>query len=119
VMRELTLTMRGDLASRSDLRSFDVAVVVVMALLVGLSSMVVARIVMPMVVDVPGVGLTLMEEQRSAMMKNEIICNTPTVWPLVCLRCDIPIVGVVVHPRRGDGVVFFYCSLGVLMVILI
>ncbi len=49
-MRELTLTVRGDLASRLDLHSFGVAAVVVMALLVGLSLTVMARIVMPMVV---------------------------------------------------------------------
>jgi hypothetical protein len=58
-----------------------------------------------------------MEEQRSAMMKNEIIYNTPMARSLGCLRCGIPIVGVPVHLRRGDGVVFFCCSSGVLMVI--
>ncbi len=116
-IRELTLTVRGDLASRLDLRSFDVAAVVVMALPVGLSLTVVTRIVMPMVVEVPGVGLTLMEEQRRAMTKNEIICSIPMVWSLACLRHGVPIVWVPVFPRRGDGVVFFYYSLGVLMVI--
>jgi hypothetical protein len=100
-----------------DLCSFGVAVVVVMALLVGLSLTVVAHVVMPMVVEVPGVGSTLMEEQRSAIMKNKIICNTPTVRPLAYLRHGIPIVGVPVHLCRGGGVVFFCCSLGVLMVI--
>ncbi len=88
-MRELTLTVRGDLASHLDLRSFCVAVVVVMALLVGLSSAVVTHVVMPMVVEVLGVGLTLMEEQRSAIMKHEIISNTPTAQSLSCLRCGI------------------------------
>ncbi len=116
-MRELMLTMWEDLASCSDLRSFGVAAVVVMALLVGLSLTVVAHVVMPMVVEVPGVRLTLMEEQRSAMMKNKIICNTPMAWPLAYLQWGIPIVGVPVHPCRGGGVVFFCCSLEVLMVI--
>ncbi len=92
-MRELTLTVRGDLASCSDLRSFGVVAVVVMALLFGLSLTVVAPIVMPMVVEVLGVGLTLMEEQRSAIMKNKITCNTPTAQPLAYLRHGIPIMG--------------------------
>ncbi len=118
-MRELKLTVQGDLKSRSDLRSFSVVAVVVMALLVGLSLMVMARVVMPMVVEVLSVGLTLMEEQRSAMtmMKNNIICNTPTAGPLAYLRRGIPIMGVPVHPRRGGGVIFFCCSSEVLMVI--
>jgi hypothetical protein len=111
------LMVQGDLASHLDLCSFGVAAVVVMALPVGFSLTVVVRVVMPMVVEVPGVGLTLMEEQRSAMMKNEITCSTPTARSLACLRRGIPIVGVPVHPCRGDGVVFFCCSLGVLMVI--
>jgi hypothetical protein len=116
-MRELTLMVQGDLASRLDLCFFGVVVVVVRALLVGLSLMVVVRIVMPMVVEVLGVGLTLMEEQRSALMKNKIICNTPTAQPLAYLHRGIPIVGVPVHPRRGGEVVFFCCSLEVLMVV--
>ena len=49
---------QGDLASHLDLHSLGVAVVVMMALLVGLSLEIEARIVMPMVVLSPGVGLT-------------------------------------------------------------
>jgi hypothetical protein len=56
--RELILTERGDLASHSDLCSLGVAAVVMMALLVGLSLEIEARVVMPMVVLSPGVGLT-------------------------------------------------------------
>jgi hypothetical protein len=58
-----------------------------------------------------------MEEQRSAMMKIKIICNTPMARPLAYLHRGIPIVGVSVHPRRGGGVVLFCCSLEVLMVV--
>jgi hypothetical protein len=104
--------VQGDLACRLDLRSFGVAAMVVMALLVGLSLTVMVRVVMPMVVEALGVGLTLMEEQRSAMMKNEIICSTLMVQSLACLHHSILIVGVPVHPRRGDGDVFFCCSSG-------
>ncbi len=53
--RELTLPVRGDLASRTDRRSLGVAVVVMMALLVGFSLEIKVRIVMPMVVILPGV----------------------------------------------------------------
>jgi hypothetical protein len=56
--RELTLMEQGDLASHLDLHSLGVAVVVMMALLVGLSLEIEARIVIPMVVLSPGVGLT-------------------------------------------------------------
>ncbi len=115
--RELTLTERGDLDSRLDLRSLSVVVVAVMVLLVGLSLAVVARIVIPMAVEGLRVGLILIEEPRSAMMNNAIFCIALTVRLLACLRRGIPIVGEPVHPRGGDGVVFFCCSLGVLMVI--
>ncbi len=63
--RELMLTERGDLDSRLDLRSFGVAVVAVMILLVGLSLAGMAHVVIPMVVEGMGVGLILMEELRS------------------------------------------------------
>ncbi len=56
--RELTLTLRGDLASRSDLRSLGVAAVVMMALLVGLSLEIKVQVIMPMVAISRGVGLT-------------------------------------------------------------
>ncbi len=56
--RELTLTEQGDLDCRSDLRSFGVATVVVMALLVGFSLAIAARIVISMVVSNCGGGLT-------------------------------------------------------------
>jgi hypothetical protein len=70
---------------------------------------------MPMVALSCGVELTLMSVQRSPMIIDELIKNTQTVWPLACLCRSIPIVGVPVHPRRGDGIVFDCCSSGVLM----
>jgi hypothetical protein len=67
--RELTLMEQGDLDSPLVLHSFDVAAVVVMALLVGFSMGIVARVIMPMVGNNPGEGLTLIGRKRSAMMK--------------------------------------------------
>jgi hypothetical protein len=117
VSRELMLIERGDLDSRSDLHSFGGAAVAVTVLLVGLSLAVAAHVVIPMVVEGMGVGLILIEERRSVMMNNAIFCNAPMARLLACLRHCIPIVGEPVHPRGGDGVVFFCCSLAVLMVI--
>ncbi len=57
-IRGLTLTGQGDLASRLDLHSFGVAVVAMIALLVGLSLEIEARVVMPMVATGLGVELT-------------------------------------------------------------
>ncbi len=56
--RELTLTEGGGLDSCLVLRSFGVAAVVVMALLVGFSLAIVACIIMPMVGNNWGEGLT-------------------------------------------------------------
>ncbi len=56
--RELTLAVRGDLASCSDCPFLGMAALVMMALLVGLSLEVEAHVVMPMVEKGPGVGLT-------------------------------------------------------------
>ncbi len=56
--RELTLTERGDLDSHLDLRSVGVAVVVVMAPLVGFSLAIAACIIIPMVLSNRGEGLT-------------------------------------------------------------
>jgi hypothetical protein len=70
---------------------------------------------MPMVALSHGVELTLMSVQRSLMIIDELIDNTPTAWPLVCLRCCVSIVGVLTHPCRGDGIVFDCCSSGGLM----
>ncbi len=53
--RELTLPVRGDLASCSDCRSLGIAVVVMMALLVDFSLEIEVRIVMSMVVIILGV----------------------------------------------------------------
>jgi hypothetical protein len=55
---ELMLMEQGDLDSCLVLCSFGVAVVVVMALLVGFSLVIVALVVMPMVGDNWGEGLT-------------------------------------------------------------
>ncbi len=115
--REMTLTEQGDLDSCLDLHSFGVAAVAVMVLLVGLSLAVVVHVEIPMVIEGMGEGLILLEEPRSAMMNNAIFCNAPTARLMACLRHGILIVGEPVHPRGGDGVVFFCCSLGVLMVI--
>ncbi len=60
-----------------------------------------------------------MRGQRDAKMKNKIICITPTARLLACLRHGLPIVGVPMHPCRGDGLVFVCCSLVVLMLIYI
>ncbi len=57
-MRELTLTEWGDLDSRLVFRSFGVAAVMVMTLLVDFSLVIMARIVMPMVESNWGEGLT-------------------------------------------------------------
>ncbi len=56
--RELTLPVRGDLASfsDSDCCSLGVAVVVIMALLVSFVLEIKARVVVPMVVILPGVA---------------------------------------------------------------
>ncbi len=56
--RDLTLTLRGDLESRLDLRSLGIAAVVMMALLVIFSLEIKARVVVPMVAISQGVGLT-------------------------------------------------------------
>ncbi len=56
--RELTLMEQGDLDSRLVLRSFGVAAVMVMTLLVGFTLAIVARVVMPMVGSNWGEGLT-------------------------------------------------------------
>ncbi len=53
--RELTLPVWGDLASCLDCCSLGIAVVVMMALLVGFYLEIEACIVMPMVVILPGV----------------------------------------------------------------
>jgi hypothetical protein len=85
-MRGLTLTVRGALASCSDQRSLGVAVVRMVALLVGLSLEVKAQVVRPMVAISHGVELTLMSVQKSPMIINKPINNTPTGWPLARLR---------------------------------
>jgi hypothetical protein len=109
------LTVRGDLASRLDQHSLGVAAVTMVALLVGLSLEFEVRVVIPMVALSRGVELTLMSVQRSPMIIDELIDNTPMAWPLAHLRHSIPIVGVPRHPHRGDGIVFDCCSSGGLM----
>ena len=42
--------------------------------------------------------------------EKSIFCNAPMAWSLACLRRSIPIMGEPVHPRGGDGVVFFCYS---------
>ncbi len=51
-----------------------------------------------------------MRGQRNAKMKKKIICITPMVRLLARLCCGIPIMGVPMHPLRGDGLVFVCCS---------
>ncbi len=77
-MRGLTLTVRGDLASCLDLHSLGVAAVTMVALLAGLSLEVEARVVMPMVAISRGLELMLMSVQKSPMIIDELINNTPT-----------------------------------------
>ncbi len=62
-----------------------------------------------------GVELTLMSVQKSPMIIDELIDNTPTPWLLPRLRRGVPIEGVLAHPRRGDGIVFDCCPSGGLM----
>ncbi len=57
-MRELMLTVRGDLASLLDLRSFGVAAVMDVTLLVDFSLAIVACVIMPMFGSNLGEGLT-------------------------------------------------------------
>jgi hypothetical protein len=111
-IRGLTLTVRGDLASRSDLLSLGVAAVTMVALLVGFSLEVEARVVMPMVAISCGVELTLVNVQKSWMISSGLIDNTPMAWLLARLRQGIPIVGVPAHPRGDDGIVSDCCSSG-------
>ncbi len=108
-IRGLTLTVRGDLASLLDLRSLGVAAVTMVALLVGFSLEVKARVVMPMVAISCGVELTLVNVQMSPMIISGLIDNTPTA---LRLRQGIPIVGVPAQPRGGDGIVSDCCSSG-------
>jgi hypothetical protein len=117
VMRELTLTEQGDLESCLDLRSFGVAAVVVVVLLVGFSLGFEERVVMPMVGDSQSEGLTPMGERRSAMMLIEIISITSLVWSLMCLCHSVFIMRVSTHPRRGVEVVVVCYSSVVLMLI--
>jgi hypothetical protein len=56
--REMTLMERGDLDSRSVVRSFGVAAMMVMTLLVGFSLAIMTRVIIPMVGSNWGEGLT-------------------------------------------------------------
>jgi hypothetical protein len=104
--RKLTSAEQGDLECSVDLRSFGVvAVLLFSVLLFGFSLVIQVRVIMPIVEDSWGVGLTLMREQRSTMMRNEIIGILPTARSLVCLRRSLPIVGVPAHPCRVDRVI--------------
>ncbi len=96
---------QGDLEFRVDLHSFEVvAVLLHSVLLFDFSLAIKVHIVMPMVEDSWEVGLTLMREQKSPMMRNEIISILPTARSLACLRYSLPIVRVPVHPHSVDRV---------------
>jgi hypothetical protein len=99
-----------DLECCLDLRSFGVvAALLFSVLLFGFSLAIKAHVVMPMVEDSQGVGLTLMREQRSTIMRNETISILPTARLLPCLRHGLPIVGLPAHPRSVDRVVVVCC----------
>jgi hypothetical protein len=108
--RESTSAEWGDLECRVDLHSFGVvAVWLFSVLLFGFSFEFEARIVMLMVEGSWHVGLTLMREQRSTMMRNDIISILSTARLLACLRHGLPIVGVPAHLCRVDRVVVVCC----------
>ena len=66
--RELMSAERGDLECHVDLHSFGVVTVLLCSvLLFGFSFAIEVCVIMPMVEDSRGVGLTLMREQRSTI----------------------------------------------------
>jgi hypothetical protein len=93
-----------------DLRSFGVVVVLQFSvLLFDFSLEIKMRILMPMVECNLG-RLTLMKV-NGAMMRSKIIIIIPPMARLLAFlhhRC-CPIMGVPMHPRRGDVVVVFCC----------